>query len=33
MDMKVRLILAINVDDEMDNQDDEDREEFLWIEK
>ncbi len=33
MDMKVRLILAINVDDEMGNQDDEDREEFLWIEK
>jgi hypothetical protein len=33
MDMEVRLILAINVDDEMDNQDDEDHEEFLWIEK
>jgi len=29
MDMEVQLILAINVDDEMDNQDDEDHEEFL----
>jgi hypothetical protein len=29
MDMEVQLILAINVDDEMDNQDGEDHEEFL----
>lgn len=29
MDMKDRLILARDVDDEMDNPDDEDREEFL----
>jgi hypothetical protein len=29
MDMRDRLILARDVDDEMDNQDDEDHEEFL----
>jgi hypothetical protein len=33
MDMKVRLILARDVDDEMDNQDDEDHEEFLMRKK
>lgn len=33
MDMKVQLILAIDVDDEMDNQDDEDHEEFLRMKK
>jgi len=31
MDMKVQLILPIDVDDEMDNQDDEDHEEFLFF--
>jgi hypothetical protein len=33
MGMEVHLILAIDVDDEMDNQDDEDHEEFLFIRK
>jgi len=33
MGMEVHLILAIDVDDEMDNQDDGDHEEFLLIRK
>jgi hypothetical protein len=33
MGRKVHLILAINVDDEMDSRDDEDHEEFLRLKK
>ena len=33
MSIEVQLILAIDVDDEMDSQDDEDHEEFLLVKK